>query len=239
MNSWAPRLPIVLTAVTAILLGGCEQPAPPPLSETATPIQGIQAISTRTGPLAAIPSPTQTLHAAPTQPAATAIPSSVHVRAVGGNVFIRRGPDIAFNPVGILMAGRVAPAQARDVLGKWLQIEVPGTPAALGWISILTQYTSVSGNAQALPALSPSYWPVLASVRNCTHHQMIIEPGGTRVPPIEYFPDNDVRANPGQYTISDLDVDGYPEVLKVSIREGSAIDIVVDGSGNKKKCPVP
>jgi len=48
-----------------------------------------------------------------------------------------------------------------------------------------------------------------------------------------------VRVNPGIYSVVDVDVDGYPEVLTVEIREGSAVDIVVDGNGEKKKCPTP
>jgi len=36
-----------------------------------------------------------------------------------------------------------------------------------------------------------------------------------------------------------LDVDEYPEVMKVDLKEGSAIDVQMDGDGEKKKCVAP
>jgi hypothetical protein len=56
---------------------------------------------------------------------------------------------------------------------------------------------------------------------------------------VQNFPHNDVSLNPGSYAVLDVDVDDYPEVLSIEIREGSAVDIVIDGDGEKKKCPAP
>jgi hypothetical protein len=39
--------------------------------------------------------------------------------------------------------------------------------------------------------------------------------------------------------VHDVDIDEYPEVMKVVLKEGSAIDVQVDGNGEKKKCVAP
>ena len=130
-------------------------------------------------------------------------------------------------------------ATGRDVLARFLRIPMPDDPSRSGWISIMSEYTQVSGDVRSLPEIEPTEWPRLAYIRNCTYHQMALEPGGVLVPPILSFPENDVRVNPGSYTVVDLDVDDYPEVMQAEIREGSQIDIIFDGEGVKKKCPSP
>ena len=137
------------------------------------------------------------------------------------------------------MDGQTATALARDVLSDWLQIRVSGHPQVTGWVSIQTQYSIVAGDVRNLPEITPTEWPILAFVRNCTEDQMMANPGGIVLPPVGNFPDNDVRLNPGTYRIYDIDADGGPEVLKIDIKEGSAIDIRDDGNGEHKKCPVP
>jgi hypothetical protein len=168
----------------------------------------------------------------------TLSPSGVMV-TTKGNLYIRRGPDLAFDPISVLPRGQTAFPNGRDVLSHWLRIQLPGNPSKFGWISIMSEFTLVVGDVSALPEFMPVEWPRLAFVRNCTHHEMMVEPLGLVIPSILSFPDNDVRVNPGSYSVQDLDVDGYPEVLSMEIREGSAIDIVVDGNGEKKKCPTP
>ena len=182
--------------------------------------------------------PTAQTAEAPTNPGPTNAAARVTITAINGNVFIRRGPDLAFNSIAILKKGETAVATARDVLARWLQIAVPGDPQRSGWITIVTSYTTVSGDVRGLPEVAQTVWPELASLRNCTHHLMTTDPGGIDIPPVDYFPDNEVRINPGVYAIRDLDVDKYPEVTSVDIREGSAIDILTDGTGEKKKCPL-
>jgi hypothetical protein len=170
---------------------------------------------------------------------ATSLPSPVTVTAAKGNLFIRRGPDAAFNPVSVLMRGQNAQATARDVLAGWVQIPIPGGAGGSGWISVGTEFTLVSGDVLSLPEIEPTDWPIPAFLRNCTHHEMYVDPGGIVLPPVDNFPENDVRLNPGAYTVRDTDVDGYPQVLAPEIGEGSAIDIQIDGAGEKKKCPLP
>ncbi len=169
----------------------------------------------------------------------TQISNAVSVTAKKGNLFIRRGPDLAFNAISTLVDGETERALARDVLSKWVKIPIPGQSGKTGWISIQTQYSIVSGDVISLPEISPPEWPVLAFLRNCTRDQMYIEPTGIVLPSILNFPLNDVQINPGIYRIFDSDVNDYPEVSKVEVREGSAIDIVTDGNGIKRKCPVP
>jgi hypothetical protein len=184
----------------------------------------------------ATPAPPPTL--AVEMPSATVAPPAVKVTAVGGNIFIHRGPDLAFNPVSVLMKGQTAAATGRDVLSRWVRIALPGDRSKIGWVTIVTEYTRVSGDVASLPEIPPADWPELAFLRNCTHDLMVANPAGITIPPLEYFPDNQVQIDPGEYSIVDVDVDKYPEVLKVQIKEGSAVDINYDGMGEKHKCPV-
>lgn len=223
--------------IGCILLQACV-PGTPGLAKPTTPTNlATTAPSTESAEPTVFVRPTATAKA-PTRPGPTSPPVRVTISAINGNVFIRRGPDLAFNAISILKKGETADATARDVLARWLQIAVPGDPQRSGWITIVTSYTAVSGDVQGLPEVEPTVWPELASLRNCTHHLMTTDPGGIDIPPVDYFPDNEVRINPGAYAILDLDVDKYPEVTSVDIREGSVIDILTDGTGEKKKCPL-
>jgi hypothetical protein len=168
--------------------------------------------------------------------AATPVRVEIHAR---GNLFVRRGPNLAFNAIAVLPKGEVARASGRDVLSDWVRIPVPGDATQSGWVSIMSDFTAIVGDVNLLPEIEPVEWPELAFLRNCTYHELSADPGGIVLPAVQNFPDNDVRMNPGTYTVVDVDVDGYPEVLTVEIREGSAVDIVVDGNGEKKKCPMP
>jgi hypothetical protein len=204
--------------------------APQPAATDVIPLSAVPVIPHVTPITAATRTPL---------PSATPTPQPVSVSAVKGNLFIRRGPDMAFNPVAVLTSGQSAQAQGRDILAKWLEIPLPGHPEATGWVSIQTVYSAVSGEVSTLPEVQPTIWPVPAFLRNCTFHDMTAEPGGILLPALSNFPANDVRINPGAYRVYDTDVDGAPEVLKVELREGSAIDIRVDGNGESRKCPQP
>lgn len=220
----------------ALIVAGCA-----PRAVVSTPIVPSTETALPSAP-PAVPSFTAAPSLVPTpasSPASTPTRRSVMVTAVKGNLYIRRGPDVAFNPVAVLSDGQTARALARDVLAKWVQIPIPGNPGKNGWVSIQTTYSAVAGDVATLPEVEPTDWPVLAFLRNCTLHDMTAEPGGILLPALTNFPANDVRMNPGTYRIYDNEADGYPEVLKVELREGSAIDIRVDGDGLKKKCPVP
>ncbi len=170
-------------------------------------------------------------------PSATAV-ARVSVTALG-NVNIRRGPDLAFNPIAVLTRGAVVNADGRDVLSNWLRIPLPNDKSSVGWISIMSEFTRVQGEVGALPEVEPQEWPALAALRNCTLHELWIDPAGVALPPVYEFPYNELRLNPGTYAILDVDVDGYPEILKAELREGMTIEVLIDGLGEKKKCPPP
>lgn len=165
-------------------------------------------------------------------------PSLAHVTvtAVNGNLFIRRGPDMAYNPVAVLYEGARAVAIARDVLSGWLQIVIPNSDAT-GWVSVQTDYSSVEGDVESLADFTPIDWPVAGYLRNCSHHEMYILPGEIRLPSSLGYPENEIWLYPGRYTVYDLDVANDPDVMNVDIREGSEIEILVDGLGEHRKCP--
>jgi len=184
--------------------------------------------------------PTATIESAvPTKtdisPIATSIPS-VTINVMKGNLFIRRGPDMAFNPVGVLYKHTSAKVIARDVLSDWVQIQIPNSDET-GWVSVQTEYSQVEGNLQSLPEYTPTEWPVAAYVRNCTHHRMFILPSEVILSSSYEFPDNEVWIYPGTYTAIDIDVPGDPEVASFSIKEGGEFEIRWDGLGEKRKCP--
>jgi hypothetical protein len=163
--------------------------------------------------------------------------SVITVTAVNGNIFIRRGPNLAYNPISVLKKGESATGLARDVLARWVQVPMPGQPDKTGWVSIQTDYTVINGNVLDLPELMITDWPVASYLRNCTHHEMIIEPGDTVIPSSYGAPDNEVWIYPGIYTVYDYDLPDQPEVMSVDLREGFEIDIRTDGSGETRKCP--
>ncbi len=163
--------------------------------------------------------------------------AKVTITAVRGNLYIRRGPGLAYNPIGVLAKGESASVLARDVLSDWVQINIPSRPDQTGWVSIMTGYSSVDGDVTSLPGIQAADWPVPSYLRNCTYHQMIVKPGDIVVPSLLQYPENEVWIYPGTYTVYDLDMDQYPEVTVVQLREGVEIEINLDGNGDKRKCP--
>ena len=164
-------------------------------------------------------------------------PSSVTITAVNGNLFIRRGPGLAYNPIALLLKGQSALVLAHDVLVNWVEVPIPTLPGKTGWVSIQTVFSSVSGNLMDMPEILPTGWPVPAYLRNCTYDQMIVEPGDTTLPSVNNNPDNEVWIYPGIHNVFDTDVDGQPEVLTVDLKEGMTVDVRVDGNGDHRKCP--
>lgn len=165
----------------------------------------------------------------------TAVLARVTITAVKGNLNIRRGPDVAYNPIAVLYKDTSAKVIAHDVLTKWVQIIIPGTDKT-GWVSLLTNYSSVDGDLASLPGFTPTDWPIIAYLRNCTHHEMFIMPGEITLPSSFGYPENEIWLNPGHYTVYDLNVPDLPEVKSFDIREGQEIEIIDDGSGEHRKC---
>ena len=228
----------ILTAtLTIMLLQACMQvrvDAPPALP---TP-QDIETVAVESPAATATASTTPTTApatATETLPSATPQPEVV-IHAVKGNLFIRRGPDMAFNPIGVLYKDTSTPVLARDVLSNWVQIVIPDSDQK-GWVSLQTQYSQVDGDLRTLPELAPTDWPLPAYLRNCTHHQMYILPAEVILLSSLDHPDNMVWLNPGTYTVYDMDVAGEPEVTTVEVREGVTVEILDDGAGEHRKCP--
>ncbi|MCL4528001.1 MAG: hypothetical protein M1282_01140 [Chloroflexi bacterium] len=208
---------------------------------TPVSVQALPSSQTETIPTASLQTdiPAPTIQAEIASPTATAAltPPVVTITAVNGNLFIRRGPDLAYNAVSALMKDQVAMALGRDVLARWAQIPIPGQPNKTGWVSIQTQYSAVSGDVMTLPEVTNVPRPIASYFRNCSNHKMLVEPGDTVLLSVSGYPDNIQWINPGIYTVYDYDLPTQPEVLSAELREGLTIDILVDGSGEHKKCP--
>jgi hypothetical protein len=178
-----------------------------------------------------IPVPTKT-----EIPTIAAPSTGVTLNVVKGNLFIRRGPDMSFNPVGVLYKDTSVDVLARDVLSTWVQVEIPNSEKT-GWVSIKSEYSQIEGEMKDLPQYTLTEWPAAAYLRNCTHHQMYILPSEIVISSSLEFPENEIWIYPGTYTIYDIDVSGDPEVMKVTIQEGANVEILEDGLGGHRKCP--
>lgn len=228
---------IYITLLFSIMLQACMQarldaPALPTPRDIETVAVEEQPTATLTASVAPI---TVTATESAISPTETSIPK-VTISAIKGNIFIRRGPDTAFNPVGVLYKDTSAPVIMRDVLSNWVQIIIPNSDKT-GWVSIKTDYSKLDGDLKALPEFTPTDWPIPAYLRNCTHHQMYIMPSEIVLASSLANPENEVWLYPGTYTIYDIDVPGEPEVLQVDIREGITVEILDDGLGEHRKCP--
>jgi hypothetical protein len=168
-------------------------------------------------------------------PTPTSLPG-VTVTAVKGNIYIRRGPGMAYNPIGVLYKGASTQVIARDVLSRWVQVIVPDTEIT-GWVSIQTEYSQLNGAFDDLPDFTFIDWPVPAYLENCTEHDMYVMPGEIVIPAYFSSPKNEAWINPGTYTVYDLFVPGEPKVLQLDIREGDQAAININGLGEKHKCP--
>jgi len=163
--------------------------------------------------------------------------TNVSIAAVDGNLYVRRGPGLAFDPIGVLMEGQEVDALGRDVLSEWVKIAMPDQADQTGWVSLQTRFSQVDGDLTSLPVIKPEIWPVASYLRNCTDHQMYVLPAEIVLPSLAAYPENEVWVYPGSYTVYDLDHPAQPGVADVQLREGLRVDITVDGNGEKSKCP--
>ncbi len=219
-----------LFASLALFAQACSLSAQP--KPTAQP---TETASPSPAPTQTPPRPTET--PAPATPTPTSNPAPrVTISAVKGNLFIRRGPDMAFNPIGVLYQGATAEVLAHDVLSKWAQIAVPNSDQ-IGWVSLMTQYSQIEGDISALPELTVTDWPQPGYVRNCSLHRMVLEPGNIYVESLLGEPENLAWVYPGFYDVYDIDMPDPVEVDSIEIREGITVDILYNGAGVKHKCP--
>jgi uncharacterized protein YraI len=173
-------------------------------------------------------------------PAETIVPSptveTVVITASKGNLNIRRGPGVAYNPVSVLRNGQSVTAHGRDLLANWIMVDIPGSAGKSGWVRTETDYSRITGNITSLPEVVVDF-AVPAYVQNCTYHLMVLQPGDIPVSSVRGFPDNDARVYPGEYFVYDGDLPDGPEVMTFSVKEGMLISIEVDGNSDKHKCP--
>jgi hypothetical protein len=186
--------------------------------------------------LTATPPSTPTV-APTTEPSATLTPR-VTITAASGNLYIRRGPGLPYNQIGVLSKGTSAIIIGQDILSRWVQIQVPDKDYT-GWVSIMTTFSSIEGDLSTIPDFTFTEYPQPAYIMNCTEHELAIEPGEYYL--YNVFTDelylNEVQVNPGVYSVYDMFVPGEPEIQKVNIREGMTVAITVNGLGVSHKCP--
>ena len=174
-----------------------------------------------------------------TEPTATPVAvSSVRVSAVGGNIYIRRGPGTPYNRIGLLAKGMSAEVIAKDVLSKWVQIRIPDSEFT-GWVSLLTPYTQIEGDISTVNSFTFKEWPEPAFIKNCTEHDLLVGPNELYLYNLwtnsQFL--KEVQGDPGVYEIYDLFVPGEPKIQTVDVQEGETVYITVNGLGVKHNCP--
>jgi hypothetical protein len=239
-----PRSRLVAFALTFLLIiSACNLPTAatptvlPPLP-TGTDLPATQpapATSTLSATGTLLPEPTFT------QPAAFTVTvsptaSPVTITASTGNLNVRRGPGVGYNPIGGLLKGEAAVATGRDYRGDWLYVTLPSQPDKSGWVNSQTKFSTVTGDVMGLSVMEVAP-PKPAYFRNCTFHSMLVEPGGVVIPPQGESPLNEVQFNPGEYQVKDDSVAGSPTVMEATLLEGYTIDIRTDGIPNTYSCP--
>jgi hypothetical protein len=226
---------LIVAVLTQSCLRGVGSNAP---SALPTALEGVP-VSTE---IQSAPSSTPTTQVDTPVPTATMIiPTetllpTVTISAEKGNLYIRRGPGVAYDRIGLLSKGTSADVIARDVLSKWVQVNIPDSDKT-GWVSLLTEYSKLDGDLSAVPDFTFSEWPVAAYLFNCTEHDIYIMPGEIVVTSYFTHPNNQAWLNPGVYTVYDYTMPSRPKLKDVDIREGLDVAILYDGLGNHHKCP--
>ena len=178
-----------------------------------------------------IPLPTETV---------TVIPTATHIvisiTASGGNINIRRGPGVGYNPISAFQNGQIAAASARSDDNKWLYIPIPGVDGQFGWVSAITQFSAITGDISLLPVMTVPPFES-AYIRNCTFHEMLIKPVNIKVPDQTFSPKNNVQFNPGDYEVFDTTDTGGKPIQTIQLREGNTFDINKDSLDNLYACP--
>lgn len=161
-------------------------------------------------------------------------PPVVTISAVGGRLNVRRGPGPEYDTVGAFLDGQSSVAIARNGDTTWLLINAPTGTKSLGWVIITTKYTAVKGAAAGLPVQTvPPALP--AYIRNCTPHEMLVNPVGIELMSRNDAPDNQAQFFPGEYTV--IDLTSETELAGITVFEGRTIEIKKDSSGSNFNCP--
>lgn len=219
-----------------VLTGGRRPPVSDVIEPTWTPQSNVVSLNT-SSPSTATPLPPPTVAPTATVILPTPLPS-VTITAVNGNIFIRRGPGMPYNPIGFLRNGVSAQVIAVDVLSNWAQINVPDMDTT-GWIYLHTPYSKIDGDISQLPDFTFTDWPAPAYIKNCTEHDMYIMPGDIYLYSLytnaKYK--NEVQVDPGTYIAYDMFYPDEPEAQTLDIFEGMTGYITTNGIGEGHKCP--
>lgn len=168
-------------------------------------------------------------------PRIVASPQTVTVTIKGGNLFVRRGPSLDYNHVGVLYDGETVLATGRDRVSRWIRIALLSKPEAEGWITTETGYTLIDGDIPNLPYIEteparPAY------IRNCTKHELLVMPSEVKLLDKFEKPYNEERFPVGIYQVYDLENPANKAIEEVSLSEGKKVDIQYDWTGEKSKC---
>ena len=228
------RIKLIVPLLLLVVAQGCvpAQPAEVDVAPAATSTvtrPPATATSTPLPPPTATPVATEVL---PTpQPAVT-------ITATGGTLYIRRGPGLEYDRIGALTKGSSASIIGQDVLSKWVQITIPDSERT-GWVSNMSSLTRIDGDLSSVPDFTYTDWAKPAYVKNCTEHEILIQPGEIRL--LNFYTNgeslNEAQINPGVYTVYDLFVPGEPAIETIDVREGVTVYITVNGLGVSHKCP--
>jgi hypothetical protein len=230
-----------LLSLTACLLGACATSVPGqgkqvPLETqtsyiptwTPLPLTQVQEGSAET----ATPTATERVKVIRT---ATPTAATVLITVLNGDMNIRRGPGVDYNPIGVMSQGQSAVAVGRDRVRRWLFVEIPSGEVPSGWVSALTEFTEVTGDVDQLPVVTVE--PANpAFIRNCTKHTLWVLPVQVQLLPKVNEPYNEERFPPGEYLVFDLDVSDDDVIQEVNLREGLVVEILYDGNNEKSKC---
>lgn len=220
-----------------ILVQGCFRGQGGNVPITETEVAGVVHATTFT-PAPATSTPLSTPTIVPTSEGSSTPQLSVSVTAVGGNLYIRRGPGTPYDRIGLLSKGQTAQVIGRDVLSKWVQIQIPGSDEITGWVSLLTEFSEIQGDLSQIPSFTVTDWPLPAYIENCTEHDLLVLPNELYLYSL-YTNDkylNEIQVDPGTYSIQDLFVDGEPVYMTVDVREGQVIYITENALGEMHKC---
>ncbi|MBN2386634.1 MAG: SH3 domain-containing protein [Anaerolineales bacterium] len=215
----------------ALVLAACNLPT----SVNANPTTTEPPTSMASDTPAPSATPSSTLPEPPAATATATAPAEVIITANSGNLNIRRGPGLYYNVVTSMVQGENATASGRDDQGTWLYVAIPANPAAFGWVSTQTQYSTISGDIFSLPIVAAAP-PLPAYIRNCTFHPMLVNPGGILLEPQTGAPANTAQFAPGVFTAADQSVAGSTPHT-ISLAEGNTVDITKDGLDNVYACP--
>jgi hypothetical protein len=226
--------------VLILTISACNLPSNTPIAK-----QPVDVEPTQTAPL---PDSATTIVFTPTARLATSTPaetatltvsptaSVVTITADGGNLNVRRGPGVGYNPVSGLLKGESSTVNARDETGEWLKLSsIPKLPGKTGWVNAKTKYSLVKGDVMSLPVekVDP---PKPAYVVNCTFHPMDVYPAGVSVPPQNEKPKNKVEISPGEYEVFDSTISGGKSIASIAVLEGETARIKTDGLGISYSC---